>query len=84
MIFILLFIFLLFFTQYLLTQSSNRFKKRERLPDHIHNKIQRAMNWSPDHFYKCDDGKYRNAKGEVGVHMTWEEIKKHKKEIKNG
>ena len=74
MIFILLFIFVFVVTISLLSNSSNRFRQRKRQPDHIYNKIQQAMNWSPDHFHLRDDGKWRNAKGEEGICLSWKEL----------
>ena len=32
------------------------------------------MNWSPDAFHECEDGKWRNARGEEGKVITLEEI----------
>lgn len=33
------------------------------------------MNWSPDHFHLCDDGKWRNAKGVIAVSYSFKELK---------
>lgn len=47
---------------------------RTKREDDMHDQIQRAMNWSPEHFHLDEDGKYRNAYGKEGVVMTLEEL----------
>lgn len=42
--------------------------------DMLHNQIQAAMNWSPEHFKLCKDGKWRNAYGQIGVCLSLEEF----------
>lgn len=52
--------------------------------DALHNQIQQAMNWSPEMFYKGEDGVYRNSRGEVGEVMTLKEfIAKYEKKNPN-
>ena len=36
--------------------------------------VMRASNWSPEMFYLCEDGQYRNAKGQVAVRKTLSEM----------
>lgn len=51
----------------------------------MHDQIQAAMNWRPEHFKLCADGKYRNAYGQEGVSMTLKELlARHDGEVDNG
>lgn len=53
--------------------------------DAMHDQIQQAMNWRPEHFHQREDGRWFNAYGQEGVSMTLEEsIDKYcKKEDQN-
>ena len=42
----------------------------------MHDQIQKAMNWSPDHYYQREDGRWFNGHGQEGVCVTLEELKK--------
>lgn len=42
--------------------------------DALHNQIQKAMNWRPEHFHQREDGRWFNAYGEEGIRMSLEEF----------
>jgi len=51
-------------------------RTRTAREDALHDQIQRAMNWSPEHFTLQKDGKYRNAYGVEGVRISLDEFMK--------
>lgn len=56
--------------------------KRTAREEAMHDQIQAAMNWSPEHFQLCEDGKYRNSYGREGVVITLEELMNKRKQAK--
>lgn len=42
--------------------------------DALHNQIQEAVNWRPEHFHQREDGRWFNAYGEEGICMSLEEF----------
>jgi len=58
-------------------------RQRSAREEAMHDKIQQAMNWSPDHFYQREDGRWFNAYGQEGVRMSLEELMKREESAKD-
>lgn len=72
-----LFLFILaFFVMFVSLIPNSRPYRRTKTDreEALHNHVQRAMNWSPNHAHLCEDGKYRDSYGNEYVKVSLKEI----------